>query len=746
MALDFVNGCKFTTSAAGTVDWPVTGAATGYMTPAQAGATSGNTYRYRAENASLSEWEIGTGTYTTVGGATLVRTAVLLSSNAGAKVNFTVAPTIGLTVHASDLKSIRDKLTANRSYFVATTGSDSNSGLAIGTPFLTKQKAMDVITETLDVAGFTVTVNVADGAYTAGVAIKGWVGGGIVDFVGNVATPANVTVTMTGYCFAAQGDPLPGIVRIRGFTLDGTTGGILTRVPGRLQYTNIRFAAGHFLDAGAVGNSAVLEPYGNNEYLAGAHGYGILIDSQGQINWANNDLPSVIGTLTMTGTPSFGAFLYANGNSFAYMDGGTISGASTGSAYQVAAGAQVLRSNNIWPGSTAGTVSTGGRVNSYDRPTRSVSAAYTLILADVAIVHPAADTTARIWTIPANSAVPYGIGHQLFFNNEQGAGAITLAITTDTMTRVGAGTTGSVVIPTGHFAIATKITATTWQLWDSYYAIDPAQGVGFRAHKNGTTQTVVASTATQLTFSTEAYDLGADFAANAWTPPAGLVDITASAGFIKNPETENGTPSATQGVTATFTYMLTPLQIPNGATIYSIGVYSIPATTGSKVKIARANSTTSFDFVVDQSFNHAGGGWQDVVLTTPYVVPDTGSYCLGLWGNLAAMNQTTVAAFRSVKSGDQGGAANSAGWSNLNGVVHPMRCTLFGGGIAMEIYKNGAAVARTSKTHETVGAISLSVNFKDNANGTDVYTAYATTHGTIISGRTIDTWFAGATN
>jgi len=78
-------------------------------------------------------------------------------------------------------------------------------------------------------------------------------------------------------------------------------------------------------------------------------------------------------------------------------------------------------------------------------PQNSQSAAYTLVLADGGkhIFHPSADTTARTWTIPANSSVAFPIGTAVTFVNQNAAGAITIAITTDTMRLAGAGTTGS---------------------------------------------------------------------------------------------------------------------------------------------------------------------------------------------------------------------------------------------------------------------------------------------------------------
>jgi hypothetical protein len=54
----------------------------------------------------------------------------------------------------------------------------------------------------------------------------------------------------------------------------------------------------------------------------------------------------------------------------------------------------------------------------------------------------------------------------------------------------------------------------------------------FSVHKNGTDQTgIVSATATALTWSTELFDVGNNFASNTWTPPAGKVTMTAVAGF-----------------------------------------------------------------------------------------------------------------------------------------------------------------------------------------------------------------------
>lgn len=99
-------------------------------------------------------------------------------------------------------------------------------------------------------------------------------------------------------------------------------------------------------------------------------------------------------------------------------------------------------------------------------PQNSQSAAYTMVLTDSAkhIYHPSADTTARIWTIPANSSVAYPIGTVLTFINDSSAGTITIAITTDTLIWAGPGTTGSRTLAANGIATAFKITATKWMI------------------------------------------------------------------------------------------------------------------------------------------------------------------------------------------------------------------------------------------------------------------------------------------
>jgi len=119
-----------------------------------------------------------------------------------------------------------------------------------------------------------------------------------------------------------------------------------------------------------------------------------------------------------------------------------------------------------YDGTTGKLIEDGGATIAEVRsiPQNSQSAAYTLVLADAGkhIYHPSADTTARTWTIPANGTVAFPIGTAVTFVNDTSAGAITIAITTDTLVLMGSGTTGSRTLAPNGIATAVKVTSTRW--------------------------------------------------------------------------------------------------------------------------------------------------------------------------------------------------------------------------------------------------------------------------------------------
>lgn len=125
---------------------------------------------------------------------------------------------------------------------------------------------------------------------------------------------------------------------------------------------------------------------------------------------------------------------------------------------------QTLTNKTISGASNTLTVDGTNEVGFRIIPQNSQSNAYTAVLADSGkqIFHPSADTTARTFTIPANGSVPYPVGTALTFINQNGAGVITISITTDTMRLAGAGTTGNRTLAANGIATAIKITSTEW--------------------------------------------------------------------------------------------------------------------------------------------------------------------------------------------------------------------------------------------------------------------------------------------
>lgn len=122
-------GVKFTATSTGTVDFVYASAVTGYVGPAASSPAmiDGKTYRYRAENAALSEWEFGSGIYTAAS-QTIARTNIVLSST-GSKVSFTSAPVVGVVPFPQDLTPVNGYLFG---LTLSAAGATATFGIAVG--------------------------------------------------------------------------------------------------------------------------------------------------------------------------------------------------------------------------------------------------------------------------------------------------------------------------------------------------------------------------------------------------------------------------------------------------------------------------------------------------------------------------------------------------------------------------------------------------------------------------------------
>jgi len=267
---------------------------------------------------------------------------------------------VNSAANALEFVAKREVLTASRTYYVRTDGSDSNTGLmdSAGGAFLTVQKAFDVIC-TLDLGGYTATVQIKDGTYTGGINLdKPWVGGAIV-FQGNSGTPANVVISTTSDdCFSVD-VPLSSLVTIKDMKLTTATSGfgIVMNALGLVKFQNLNFgaAANDHLRAQAPGAKILCT--GNYAVSGGGQRH-----FRAQLG-GNITVNSV--TVTLSGTPAFSS-AFADAANVSVIDGGgiTFSGSATGKRYNADRNAVVDSAGggaSYFPGNSAGTTATGGQ-------------------------------------------------------------------------------------------------------------------------------------------------------------------------------------------------------------------------------------------------------------------------------------------------------------------------------------------------------------------------------------------------
>jgi len=355
------NLARMTTATTGTGSITLGSAVSGFLTFAQAGVQSGDVVSYGITDGVNSE--VGTGTVT---GTTLTRT-VSNSTNSGAAITLSGSAQVYVTVLAAN---VRERLTADRAYFVRTDGLDTNHGLVnaagAGGAFLTLQKAWNTIAA-LDVAGFTVTVQIGDGTYTGGVLITSWfAGGGLVVFQGNASTPGAVmhsTTSANCWDIRAAG---AGVLRLKDFKLTTTTLGdhIVITAPLSLEYSGLNFGiaaggpSGCHIRAFHPGTKIVCL----GSYTISGSAFAHLLLWYGVYE---SGLPATV--ITLSGSPTWGlAYLFIDNNAKVSHVGPTFSGAATGARYNIGVLCSV-RTNfagDYFPGSVAGgsILSGGGSV------------------------------------------------------------------------------------------------------------------------------------------------------------------------------------------------------------------------------------------------------------------------------------------------------------------------------------------------------------------------------------------------
>lgn len=257
----------------------------------------------------------------------------------------------------------RIRLTADSTFYVATTGSDTTGDGTSVNPWATIQKAVNTITDKYDLAGFNAIISVANGTYTQGVSLRQPLVGAKMDgspslqIIGNSASPASCVISTAGDCFFTSG----GLLAIGGFRLTSSGGNCIAAYLGGkvVILGNIQFGS-------AAGNHIYAANTGSFVTIATAAGYTIN-GSAFRHFYATSGAEIVFGNpagATLSGTPNFGgAFAVADRAANLSIANLTISGAATGTRYSAASNAVISTNGagaNYFPGSVAGTTSTGG--------------------------------------------------------------------------------------------------------------------------------------------------------------------------------------------------------------------------------------------------------------------------------------------------------------------------------------------------------------------------------------------------
>jgi hypothetical protein len=259
---------------------------------------------------------------------------------------------------------IRERLTADRTYYIRADGDDDNTGLVndANGAWATKQHAWDTIQQTLDLNGFTVTVQIADStAYTDGLnafgPVVGAKGPDSVVFQGNTGTPANVRITCTSDdCFLARNGAQ---LTVKGMELRTVTsgGGLVSERQAVILWSDLRFGAcaGPHMATNQVGS--IIRSDSNSYSIVGGATHHVLAMGGGYVRIAG-------GTITLTGTPGFTEFAQASNNAHFTATSLTFSGSATGKRFDCDGCGTILTNGAAtthFPGNVAGTETNGGQ-------------------------------------------------------------------------------------------------------------------------------------------------------------------------------------------------------------------------------------------------------------------------------------------------------------------------------------------------------------------------------------------------
>lgn len=252
----------------------------------------------------------------------------------------------------------REILAANRTYYVRTDGSDSNTGLTntSGGAFLTVQKAVDTAAS-IDFAGFTVTIEIQSGTYTGTVVIGPNVGQADADnfiITGASATETDfvISVTSNNAIMVER-----GAVTLKRFKVQTTTSGHALRAIGSsvVKLDDVNF--------GAVASSYDHISVDGWSHVEASAAYTVSGAATSHISVIRGHFTTAAVTVTISGTPAFTQFAYAGPYGHISVGSVTWSGSATGSRFKIDEMGSIdvgSGSTTALPGDAIGTITAGG--------------------------------------------------------------------------------------------------------------------------------------------------------------------------------------------------------------------------------------------------------------------------------------------------------------------------------------------------------------------------------------------------
>ena len=367
---------------------------------------------------------------------------------------------------------VRQILTADTTFYVSTTGNDSNPGTSAA-PWATLQHAVHILASEYDTAGFTVTISVGAGSF-AGFGVETIVGGGIIQISGAGSLATTITngpndgLFNFGECFTVN-QVTGATYCLDAVTLNNTVSNVDT-VANYIEYQSI-----------LLGNYAA---YTCDIVLNGTTENAISSYS-GTIGIANGTLtadfthtssPATFiralggdfyagGTIVLSGNPDFGTsaqqgFVIAQ-KSTLDISGATITGTSTGQSFYLQDGANLLAPASM-PGNVPGLLDSSSTFNASFDPYFTVATPTTGTTVAMAtsqhglVLNPAGTLATLTINLPPSpiDAISWAIN----ISSTKTVTALTVA-STDSSTIIGAPST---LAADSGFSMIYDVANTTW--------------------------------------------------------------------------------------------------------------------------------------------------------------------------------------------------------------------------------------------------------------------------------------------